>query len=208
MASVMTSVWEKTDNEFLRTAIPFYLRSKEEIFPLPKLRILDATFGLGVFWKDSYPKEWTVYGMDADKTKRPTLYGDNRSIPVRGNIFDVVIYDPPYVTHGWSKWDESYRYGSAEGYGSISYLFPSFLDEAERVLRTGGIVIAKLANQIHSGRFFDQVCEFKVMAQTQFTLCNEVIKIRSAARPQPAGRRQLHAEQRHSYYVILRKGAC
>lgn len=199
----MTSVWEGNDNEFLRTAIPFYLRE-----PALGIRVLDATHGMGVFWKLGIPDGWQLTAIDIDPGKGVTVM-DNRHMEFSKEEFHVIVYDPPHVTHGWSEWDSSGRYGSAnEGYGSISYLFPGFLDEAERVLVPGGIVIAKLADQVHSGRFWPQTAEFITMASQQFAVCNIIIKVRESARPQPSGRRQLHAEQRHSYYIILRKGGC
>ncbi len=200
-----SSVHTGDDHSFLLEAIPFYLRRR----PVTTLRILDATWGKGVFWQGARPAGWRVVGMDALRFKHPEVWADNRQMPFRPQVFDAVVYDPPHVTHPWSAWDQSGAYEFAQGRGSIAYLYPDFLIEAGRVLVPDGIVIAKLADQIHTGKYWWQTFKFIQEAQVAgFTPCDVVIKVRSNYRPQPNGRRQLHARRRHSFYIILRKGRC
>lgn len=201
-----TSVWEGTDNGFLRLAIPFYLRGR---YGHGETIILDSTYGLGVFWRDSLPLEWRLVGMDIDPTKPAAVLATNWVMPFRDGAFDVVVYDPPHIVHPWAEWDEGRRYSVAVGKGSIAYLFPAFLIEAQRVLAPGGILIAKLADQVHSGRSWFQMGEYVAMLPfADLTPCDIVVKVRGRARPQPAGRGVRHAARRHSYYVIARKGRC
>lgn len=199
-ATDLTSVWEGNDGDFLSRATPFYLRRAL------RTPILDATWGKGVFWAGQALRPCVV-GVDNNPEKRAEVLADNRVLPFRNEAFDVVVYDPPHIVHPWSDWDSDDRYSVAEGRGSIAYLFPPFLIEAERVLTAGGILIAKLADQVHSGRSWFQMGEYVTMLPfAGFTACDIVVKVRGHARPQPAGRRVLHAARRHSYYVIARKG--
>lgn len=204
--SSLTSVWEGTDNGFLRRAVPFYLR--ERYSPVGT-RVLDSTYGLGVFWQDGIPAEWRLIGMDINSTKPAGVVADNGALPFGDAAFDVVIFDPPHIVHPWSDWDEAGRYSIAKGRGSIAYLFPSFLIEAHRCLAPGGILIAKLADQVHSGRSWFQMGEYvNMLPFAGLTPCDIVVKVRGRARPQPTGRGVRHAARRHSYYVVARRGRC
>lgn len=197
MDTTLTSVWEKTDAAFLSQAIPFYFGCE------PK-RILDATLGLGVFWKNT---AYGPIGLDNDLQKHPAILGDNRALPFANEVFDVIVYDPPHVTHSWSPWDSSSRYSVADGRGSIAYLYPAFLAEAHRTLNCRGILMGKIADQIHSGRQWLQSIEFITKAQCSgFTVCDLIVKVRQRYRPQPEGRGTRHARRRHSFWIICRKG--
>lgn len=202
--SGFTSVWDGNDNGFLREAIPFYLR---ESYCPQRTVILDSTFGLGVFWRPGTPEGWTLISMDINPVKPAAVIADNGRMPFRDGVFNVVVNDFPHVTHDWSPWDSAGQYAVAAGRGSIAYLYPPFLAEAHRVLTADGIVIAKIADQVHSGRSWFQTGEFVAMLPAYgFTACDLIVKVRSHARPQPPGRRTLHAARRHSFYVIARKG--
>lgn len=196
----LTSVWEADDAGLITRIIPFYLRHDAAI-------VLDATWGKGNFWR--YDEQFRVVGMDNDKLRHAEVLADNQVMPFRNDTFDAIMYDPPHITHSWSDWDQSGSYGVAGGRGSIGYLFPLFLYEAWRILKDDGIVVAKLADQVHSGMTWHQTREFCQCAEAEgFQHCDTIVKVRTAARPQPSGRRQLHASRRHSYFIILRKGKC
>ena len=183
----LTSVWNSDDGAFCEAAIPFYLRRER------RTPVLDATWGNGVFWKSS-PLRPEVVGIDLCLDKRPTLYADNQVMPFGDDTFDVIVYDPPHVTHDWSPWDSAGQYAVAAGRGSIAYLYPAFLAEAQRVLTPDGIVIAKIADQIHSGRTFLQTFEFTaLLPEHGFVACDLIVKVRASARPQPSGRRTLRS---------------
>lgn len=201
----LTSVWEGNDTDFLSQAIPFYLRGRFT----GKLTILDSTWGLGNFWNAQQKKQWRIIGLDEDPAKRAELLANNWNIPIKNESLNVLIFDPPHVSHDWSEFRSAGRYGFAKGKGSIGYLFQPFLLEARRTLKPNGIVIAKIADQVHSAKKWWQANEFMNVARwNEFSVCDQIIKIRSNAEGQPGGRRILHAPQRHSYYIILRKGRC
>lgn len=183
---MITSVWEGTDAEWLRLALPMYTGYD------PPVRILDATWGNGRFWQNNRGR---VTGIDKDtKQSRPHVFADNQFLPFTDHCFDVVVYDPPYVSRIGDRNSSimGSLYTTVQSRGSISSIFPKFLSEANRVLFSDGLLIAKLQNQIHSGKQWWQVREFCDMAvKAGFTVCDEVIKIRSNPGPQP------HITQRH-----------
>ena len=207
--SGLTSVWTGNDHDLLLEAIPFYLRSPVDGGGR-KLTIVDATWGNGTFWRGRTPPGWRVVGMDSNAGKRAEVRADNRWLPVRDASVDVVVYDPPFVTHRWSEWSQMQSYGYAVGKGSVGYLFPAFVAGAARALRQNGILLCKMADQVHSGYLWPQTLELQQEIEDApgLTLCDVIIKVRPSARPQPAGRRRLHAERRHSTWLVARKGKC
>jgi hypothetical protein len=82
----LPSVWERSDAELLERMLRFYPRQE------PRL-ILDATANVGRFWRGSPRK---VIGLDIQRRFRPTVVGDNRRMPFKDTVFDVVVYDPPF----------------------------------------------------------------------------------------------------------------
>ncbi len=83
----LPSVWDGEDSVLLEQMLSFYPRRDPE-------RILDATVGGWRFWKNS---RHSVVGMDMRVRNRPSVVGDNTSMPFRSSSFDVVVYDPPHV---------------------------------------------------------------------------------------------------------------
>src|SRR6267142_6839976 len=83
----LPSVWEGDDAVLLEQMLSFYPRHEPE-------RILDATVGGWRFWKNS---SRPVVGMDMRVRNRPSVVGDNTSMPFRASSFAVVVYDPPRV---------------------------------------------------------------------------------------------------------------
>lgn len=200
---MLTSVWTGNDADLLLEIIPFYQRCEKE-----QLCILDATWGNGRFWKKR-PANWRVIGLDNDCAKKAAILGDNRNLPFQRGVFDVIVYDPPHVTHSWSDWDQSPQYGFANGILDISYLYQDFVSQAAGSIKSDGLLLAKLSDQIHSFRYWWQTKEYlNVLEDSAFTPCDLIVKVRAAPRAQPPGRRQLHARRRHSYWVIARKGKC
>jgi len=120
----LPSVCEGEDSVLLEQMLNFYARSEPE-------RILDATVGGWRFWKNS---SRPIVGMDLKLRNRPTVIGDNGSMPFRASSFDVVVYDPPHVPNqGKDKLkDFTSRFGlgvrstKENGY-SFSHTFPPFL---------------------------------------------------------------------------------
>jgi len=123
--------------------------------------ILDATCGLKGIWFKKTDEE-TVY---LDKRKgpiyssktlqkrsqrriEPTIQADNRFLPFKDSMFDLVIYDPPHVI-------ETEEHGMfLERYGHLkpsSYVKDIYLSSREclRVLKPKGFLVFKWAESPH-----------------------------------------------------------
>lgn len=197
------SVWIGDDAPLLEQMLDFYPRSK------PK-RILDATVNGGRFWRGS---KRPVIGMDLAISHRPSVVGNNSQMPFRAKAFDVVVYDPPHIPNqGKDKQkDFNTRFGlgprspKEHGY-NFSYLFPAFLQEAYRVLRTEGVLFCKITDYVHNHRYqWAHVELVQAAIAAGFQACDCIIKVRKGPIIDPKWKVAHHSRRNHCYWLVFRK---
>lgn len=205
---MLTSVWESNDGRLLTEMAQFYTGKS-----LLGLQILDSTYNTGKMWKGTGARP---FSMDIDPTHNPDRCCDNRQMPgVADSIFDLVVYDPPHCgANGRDKSSKDFdgMYGcnqkalKAEGY-TLSFLYPGFLAQARRVLKPGGLVFAKITDQVNSHRSRWAHVDFMTMAaDAGFTVCDLIIKVRTGPMMSNKWKTMHHARKRHSFWIILRNG--
>src|SRR5262249_38522776 len=150
--------------ELLEAILAFY----PLINPEP---ILDATYNAGRFWKGSAR---AIVSMDIDPKYQPMIVGDNRLMTgVPSAHFGTVVYDPPHVgPQGRDKsvkrfdvdFGATMECGKAQGW-TLSYLYPPFLQQAKRVLKPDGLLLAKITDMVNSHRSKWAHCDFIRMAE-------------------------------------------
>lgn len=118
---------------------------------LPDARtVLDTTWGMGKFWNGSAGVQ--VTGLDISPHGRPQVVGDFTRLPFRDDAFDVVIFDPPYLSDMSRKtasiMDE--RFGSYRSEREAKATVQAGAAEAWRVARLG--VIVKVMDHNHGSR--------------------------------------------------------
>jgi hypothetical protein len=213
----LSSVWQGSDADLLEAIFGFYPA-------IPPEPILDATYNSGRFWRGSKRDVWS---MDMDPSFRPMIVADNRTMVgldtrtgktdyrVPSNKFGTVVYDPPHV--GPQGRDKSVKRFDAD-YGAhvecgkehnwtLSYLYPPFLEQAKRVLKPDGLLLAKITDMVNSHRSKWAHCDFMRMAEEAgLTVCDLIIKIRQG--PMQSNRWKLahHARKRHCFWIICRNG--
>lgn len=199
------SVWYGEDAELLEQMLRFYPRRRPR-------RILDATVNRGRIWRGSRRE---VIGLDIDARHAPAVVGDNTRMPFRDRSFDVVVYDPPHVPNQGrdNQKDFNTRFGlvlrssKTNGY-SFSHTYPPFLAEAYRVLRTEGILFAKIADYIHNHRYQWAHVDFVSAARaTGFQPCDCIVKVRKGPIVDPKWKLAHHARRHHCYWLVLRKSS-
>lgn len=206
--AALSSVWEGSDGELLDAMLRFY----PSIEPHP---ILDATYNTGRIWRGS---EWAgrVVSMDIDPQHDPQIVADNREMNgVRANRFGVVVYDPPHV--GPQGRDKSVKrfdadFGATMACGkehgwTLSYLYPPFLRQAQRVLKPEGLLLAKITDMVNSHRSRWAHVDFIRMAEDAgFTVCDLIVKVRNGPMLSSKWKTAHHARKRHCFWIICRSG--
>jgi hypothetical protein len=64
----------------------------------PSVRILDLSAGNRAIWFNRLHPE-TIF-IDIRPEMHPTVVADTRELPFRDQEFDLVVFDPPHMTHG------------------------------------------------------------------------------------------------------------
>lgn len=165
---------------------------------------LDPTYGHGTFWQKWRPDE--LYACDASPEKSPCgLSIDFTAMPFADRYFDCVVFDPPYKLNGTPDEAVDARYGV-----DVPTRWQDRLDlirrgvvECARVLGDGYLLV----------KCQDQVCSGKVRWQTvdviiQAGVCGLHLVDRFdflSHRPQPAGRRQVHARRNASTLLVFKR---
>lgn len=157
--------------------------------------VLDATYGKGMFWKHWAPEALTWSPRD-DFTKLSYL----------DNSFDSVVFDPPYKTTGTpSSAEMDERYGTTK-YQPVLDLIDRVvagLAECARVSRK--YVLLKCQDQVVGGEVLWQTYIFVDEATNHLDLDLRDSFLFRSHRPQPPGRRQLHARRNYSTLLVFEK---
>ncbi len=202
----LSSIWEGGDGELIEQILKFY----PSILPEP---ILDATYNTGRFWKRSTRK---IISMDIDPKHKPMIVGDNRVMDgIPSAAFGVVVYDPPHVgPQGRDKSSKRFDldFGATmacnkEHGWNLSYLYPPFLQQAKRVLKPRGLLLAKITDMVNCHRSQWAHCDFMRMAdEAGFTVCDLIIKVRNGPMVSTKWKNAHHARKRHCFWIICRNG--
>ena len=202
----LSSVWEGSDGELLEAMFRFYAT-------IPPEPILDATYNTGRFWRGSTRR---VVSMDIDPKYKTEIVGDNRVMDgVPSCKFGAVVYDPPHV--GPQGRDKSRKrfdvdFGATVPCGkehswNLSYLYPPFLQQAKRVLKPEGLLLAKITDIVNNHRSKWAHCHFMQMAEAAgFTVCDLIVKVRVGPMESNKWKNAHHARKRHCFWIICRNG--
>lgn len=180
----------------------------------PDMVALDATYGRGIWWQ-----QWRPHRLHTiDLTTTAQARADFRRLPFADDLFDLVAYDPPYAAHGGratsTTKDYNERYGrhlapmSAEG---TQQLVNDGLTEALRVTRPDGLILAKCASYVWSGRLWPgrqltaaHALELGATIVDEFTHVGRVRPQPQRTRADGEPVRQHHARQNTSTLYVLR----
>jgi tRNA G10 N-methylase Trm11 len=192
--------------------------TNDEVFPNvlslyvpPGSKIADVTFGQGVFWKKVEKDTYKVHPSDI----RNGI--DCRALPYEPASFDCVVFDPPYMHTPGGTAHQNHQnfelYYVNNGASSDKKYHEAVLDlyfrgakEAYRVLRSGGILIAKCQDEVCANKqrltHVEVINELTTMG---FIVEDLFVVVR---RNKPGVSRilkQVHARKNHSYFLVFRK---
>lgn len=123
--------------------------------------VLDPTYEKGIWWKKYRPRRLCALSNVEGNPYHRYDY-DFRNIDfLADEIFDVIAYDPPYVSVGGRK--TSGIESMYEGYGLVDApdspsklqdLIDAGLAEMERLVVPGGLILVKCQSYVSSGHFW------------------------------------------------------
>lgn len=174
-----------------------------KLYVQPADVVLDPTYGRGLWWSRFRPCTLIAHDLALDGV-------DFTALPEPAGAIDVVAFDPPYVAMGGRMTsglpDMTARYGMIDAPRTpheLRLLIEAGMAEAFRVLRRQGRLLVKCQDYISSGCF---------QAATHWTHHDaEQIGFRvvdrfehvTHVRPQPPGRRQVHARRNLSTLLVF-----
>jgi hypothetical protein len=174
------------------------------------LSVCDVTWGKGNWWKKFQPDNFVGH----DKF---TLDGaDYTDLPESDDTYDVVCFDPPYVSKGGRATSGIVMFDTAYGLehapktpAALLKYNCTGLDECIRVTKPGGLILMKSMNYVSSGRVVwatKSMVDYALAddAPHRVELVDEFVHV-GKIRMQPKGRRQVHARRNYSYLHIFRK---
>jgi len=164
--------------------------------------VLDTTYGQGTFWRKYRPA--LLVTNDLDPATDATFHEDFRALPFEARQFDVVVFDPPYKLNGTPSGPMDDRYGV----GTYTR-WQDRMDLCVQGIATCAAVcsrtlLIKCMDQVVSGRVRWQSRIFADVAEgCGFRL--EDMLLMPSGRPQPEGRRQVHARRNYSNLLVLER---
>lgn len=176
-------------------------------------RILDPTYGKGTWWKGV--DESVLLGLKAhNRDAEIEAFGvgtDFRDLPYPRHMFDVAVFDPPYVAVGGRATSTIGDFNDAYGLvdvplsvDDLATLINLGLDELCCVVKPRGLILFKCMNYVSGGKYRTQAYDALDYATSRCgcKLVDEFIHLRRPG-PQPARDRQCHARRNYSHLFVL-----
>jgi tRNA G10 N-methylase Trm11 len=173
-------------------------------------RILDMTFGKGVFWKNVDSSRYLV--KTNDLVTGADLHEDFRKLTSQSDgSYDLVVLDPPYAYSPKGTIKDSinkcYRVDDSVDISTMAkvrQLYEDGIREARRLLVPGGYLVCKTQDIVQAGKQWWM--HPWVMAQEGFN-CEDLFVLVQSTCPasDPKWKTQRHARKNHSFFVVLKK---
>ena len=186
-----------------------------ELYVEKGAKVLDTTWGRGVFWKLIPEGDYDVTKNDIDPDRGDTHH-DFAALPTRWReSFDCVVLDPPFLlTGGWQTLKKSIDRGyqnkaraakGVAGAAKVMQMYAGAYVEAHRVLKDKGVFVVKTMDQVESGK--QQWMSVRLLQLADllgFDSLDWFIMVNSNT-PTMRHEKQVHARRNHSHWLIFKK---
>jgi tRNA G10 N-methylase Trm11 len=197
--------------------------------------VADVTYGKGVFWQNVPKGNYNLRFSDIDaKVIRDSIHDipvqnsvDCRSLPFENHSLDALVLDPPYMEGLFRKdvehlagsgshiaFRNSYSNGQAtvslEGepkwHDAVTDLYLKAGREALRVLRPGGVLIAKCQDEVSANKQRLTHVEIISAYESMGFYSKDLFVLVRPNRPGMSRLKiQVHARKNHSYFLVFQK---
>lgn len=166
-------------------------------------RVVDVTYGKGVFWKQINESQYeiTKHDLGADGV-------DCRALPHGDGEFDAHVFDPPYMNGGSgvkASLNNCYKNPGHNSYEAVLRLYVLGCLEGYRVVKRDGVLIVKcqpgIADHVQRPIHVHLITMLPWMGlrfEDEFVLSSQ-------APPIQRHQKQQHARKNHSYFLVFRK---
>lgn len=176
-------------------------------------KVLDCTYNKGKMWRGS---AYRPISMDITPEFSVDVLADFTSMPFALHALDVIVFDPPHLPVASKNssciWEEQYGLTADDpkllrSGDNVSLMFLPFLKEAQRVLKVGGIVLAKIADIVHNHRYqWQHVDLINAAMSLGMTPCDLMVKtsVSSGNLSSSKWKNVYHLRRSHSYWIVIR----
>lgn len=188
MTVLAAQAW-KTNADMMADVAKLYIKPDDYVY--------DPTYGKGGFWKRFRPE--FLYSDDLNPEKGDG--GDFRTIQnrMKPETFDVVVFDPAYVTPGGRDTSTIQVMNAAYGMDTTKMSLEEQWDDivlgmkgCVYALREGGFMMQKCMNYISSGKYHNyQKKVTDKMEELGLTIVDQFVFVRASGGPQPKDRTRI-----------------
>lgn len=213
MGWIYSAFVKKDDAHILESLLKIHARPGGD-----RLGILDSTHNRGQMWKGfKINRDYKLDTMDIDPRHNTDYVCDFMEMPgVPDDHYDVVVFDPPHLpglSQGSSKlYSDVYGViGPTKGREkkNISEMFKPFLEQAKRVLKQDGIILAKICDLVQGRRYqWQHVDLINCARELGLTPCDMAVKCGSGSIISSKWENQSHLRKNHSYWIVIRLKNC
>lgn len=167
-------------------------------------KVLDATYGQGVFWKEH---KFTALNtlITLDKFTPAMVKGDFTNLPFADGTFQAVVDDPPYKFNGTpSPFEKRYGVHLPTRWQDRLSLIIASVKECARVVAPKGHLLVKCMDQVVSGKVVWQTDWVTRAALDSGMKKVDRFDFLVNPREQPH-ERQVHSRRNYSSLLVFRK---
>ncbi len=173
-------------------------------------KVLDMTYGNGVFWKKIDTTKIELIKNDIDPDKGDVHY-DFLSLPFDDSSFDIVVFDPPYGNNSSSKkgvLSNMYNNAKLAAKNTVSQMLGMYflgIQESYRLLKPGGYLMVKCMDEISGGKQKRNHIDIWFMAKSLRFIDEDLFILIQKNSPIMRHDYQLHARKNNSFLWVFRK---
>lgn len=169
--------------------------------------VVDATYGLGQFWRKKNPARFFLVGSDI--ASKATIRADFRQLPFAAEAVDVIVLDPPYTWNRHPRMTNHDRFGGVTAPVSIEDVLELYrvgMVEAARVLKPRGRLFVKAMDQLTNHRQHWFSLKLPQIAENLGMFMRDQFIVKANKTPSyPQWERQHHAWKTHSFLLIFER---